>query len=93
MKVCVVFAGVGRHHVLEVEVPAGATVAQALLAARLPELDPGFDFASAQLGVWSRRVTAATLLRAGDRVEVYRPLTIEPKEARRRRADVRRRRG
>lgn len=37
-------------------------------------------------GVWSRKVTADTVLEAGDRLEVYRPLLADPKTARRQRA-------
>jgi hypothetical protein len=37
-------------------------------------------------GVWGKRVTPDYVLREGDRVEIYRPLLADPKEARRRRA-------
>ena len=60
----------------ELSVPAGATVADALRLA-------GFDPAGQQLGIWGRLCDAHTLLREGDRVEIYRPLTVDPKEARR----------
>ncbi|MCX7512427.1 RnfH family protein [Frateuria sp. STR12] len=61
----------------------GATVADAIEAAQLGEdvqIDPQ------QLGIFGRRVPLGQPLRDGDRVEVYRPLLLDPKEARRRRA-------
>jgi hypothetical protein len=47
----------------------------------------GLDAAAvgAQVGVWGRRVPLETVLRDGDRVEMYRPLQCDPKESRRRR--------
>jgi putative ubiquitin-RnfH superfamily antitoxin RatB of RatAB toxin-antitoxin module len=65
-----------------VVLPAGATVRDALEAAGLlapgAALPPGWT-----CGVWSRRCAPERALRDGDRVELYRPLTVDPKEARR----------
>ena len=74
------------RHVLEwpVQLPEGATVAQALRASGWPEACPG-DAAQADVGVWGRRCTPDQVLREGDRVEVYRPLQVDPKVARRER--------
>lgn len=75
----------GPHRVDEVALvlPAGATVADALresgLAARHPEV------AGLKLGVWGKVRAPHEPLRDGDRVEVYRPLVVDPKEARRQR--------
>ncbi len=60
--------------------PEGATVAAALAACGF---EPDGMIACA---VFGERVTAATVLRDGDRLELLRPLLIDPKEARRRRA-------
>ena len=46
---------------------------------------PALDLADATLGVWGALAAADRLLRDRDRVEVYRPLLVDPKEARRRR--------
>lgn len=75
----------GPHQLLqaEVQLPAGATAVQALkasgLAARLPEglID------RLTLGLWGRACAPDTPLHDGDRVELTRPLTVDPKEARR----------
>jgi hypothetical protein len=65
--------------------PPGATVRDALAASGLAARHPSLDIASAPLGVWGQRATPDTPLREGDRVEVYRPLLVDPKEARRQR--------
>jgi len=82
----VVFAGVDRALRKSVQVEQGATVADALrmsaIAADLgvSEIDP------AHVGVFGRVAGPGTLLRDGDRVEIYRALNVDPKEARRLRA-------
>ncbi len=55
-------------------------------ASGLVEEFPEIDLERAPLGVFGRSCADDTVLRAGDRVEIYRPLQIDPKEARRRRA-------
>ncbi len=62
--------------------PAGATVAEALLASGVLQRH-GLQAEGLRLGVWCKAKDAGTVLRDRDRVEVYRPLTVDPKEARR----------
>lgn len=68
--------------------PAGATVAEALAACGWPEF-PAQNLAdlavSGALGLWGRKTTPEQVLREGDRVELYRPLRVDPKVARRER--------
>jgi putative ubiquitin-RnfH superfamily antitoxin RatB of RatAB toxin-antitoxin module len=45
-----------------------------------------------RVGIWNRNAKLDTVVRDGDRVEMYRPLVVDPKEARRIRAQVRQRR-
>lgn len=61
--------------------PAGSTAGQALAASGLLVEFP--ELAQAPMGVWGRACTAETVLRDLDRVELYRGLTVDPKEARR----------
>ncbi len=84
-RASVVYLASGREHVLEVEVPAGSTLADAVAASGLARLVPEFDPAAHSLGVWGKQKAAGTLLCNGDRVEVYRPLTADPNIARQRR--------
>jgi len=69
-----------------VELPAGATVEQAIRASGLLEVHAEVDLAVNQVGIFGKKKKLDTVLRALDRVEVYRPLQADPKEARRRRA-------
>lgn len=66
-----------------VELPLGATLIDAVRASRIAERHPGLDLDAARLGVWGRVQPAATVLRDRDRVEIYRALQVDPKEARR----------
>jgi len=64
------------------ELPAGSTVADALRASGLVEPN-GPAPNTLRYGVWGRVQPLDHVLRDGDRVEIYRPLTVDPKEARR----------
>jgi uncharacterized protein len=68
----------------ELLLPPGATLADALQASGLLERHR-LVAAELQTGVWCRAQGPTTLLRDRDRVEVYRPLLVDPKEARRQR--------
>jgi putative ubiquitin-RnfH superfamily antitoxin RatB of RatAB toxin-antitoxin module len=70
----------------DLRLDAGSTVRQAIEASGLLETVAGIDLASAAVGVYGKKKTLDTVLREHDRVEVYRPLLADPKEARRRRA-------
>ena len=86
MRVAVVAALPERQEVVEVELPEGATLAEALERSGLQQRFPAIDFSTAPVGVWSRPCARDTVLREGDRVEVYRGLRADPKDMRRRRA-------
>lgn len=92
MIVTVVCAFPDRHRVLRVDVTPGTTVGEAIEASGLLQLEPQLQGRALQAGVWNRRCSLGDPVREGDRIEVYRPLTADPKEARRIRAAVRRRR-
>ncbi len=92
MIVTVVYAQPGAQQVIEVDVDAGATVRQAIVASGLLAQAPELAQDELDVGVWNQRCSLDAVLRQGDRIEVYRPLRVDPKEARRIRAEVRRRR-
>ena len=75
----------GEVDLCELMLPAGSTVADALRESGLALRHPGSNLADVALGVWGSFVSADQVLRDRDRVEVYRPLLVDPKEARRRR--------
>lgn len=68
----------------------GATVRDAIAASGILERHRGIDLHGVACGIYGERVRLDRLLVDGDRVEIYRPLRIDPKEARRRRARLRR---
>ena len=90
IEVEVAYAEPQRQLLRRITLPAGATVADAITASGL-EAELQIDASELAVGVWSKPVTRDAPLASGDRVELYRPLTADPKEARRRRANRSRR--
>lgn len=62
--------------------PDGSRLQQAIEASGLPGRH-GLDLATAIVGIWGRKEALDAPLRERDRVEIYRPLQCDPKEARR----------
>ena len=85
LQVEVAYATPARQRIVKIRVPQGTTAAQAIevsgIARDFPEAlsRPG-------VGIFGRRVAEDYVLKEGDRVEIYRPLLVDPKEARRRNA-------
>lgn len=71
--------------VLCLSLPPGSTLADALRAGGVIEATAAALPDGLACGIWGRCQALSTLLRDGDRVEVYRALTVDPKEARRQR--------
>ncbi len=80
MRIEVVYALAQRQERLLLELAPGASVADAIQASGLPQVELGC------VGIWGRPVSPETPLREQDRVEIYRPLIADPKEVRRKRA-------
>jgi putative ubiquitin-RnfH superfamily antitoxin RatB of RatAB toxin-antitoxin module len=89
LRVSVALAMTGRQEVVDLELPEGATVAEAVAASGLLERFPGLDPATLSAGVWGRGRPAEARLRDGDRVEILRPLRADAKAQRRARAGLR----
>src|SRR5262249_25620826 len=93
IRVEVVYALPDEQALVALEMEEGATVREAIersgLLARFPDIDP----AGMKVGIFGRVTKVDTPLRGGDRVEIYRSLKIDPKEARRGRAGPRKTRG
>lgn len=86
MKASVAIALADRQHVVDLELPDGSRVADALAAPPVRALLDRHGLRPEAVGIWARRCGPDTLLREGDRVEVYRPLAADPKALRRERA-------
>ncbi len=83
MRVEVVFALAERQELLVVEVPDGSTVGEAIENSRLARQFPEIDMGELQAGVWGKPVERDHIVREGDRVELYRSLEMDPRDARR----------
>lgn len=92
LRATVVYCAHDRQWIVGVEVPAGSTLRDAVVASGLPQRVPGLDPAALDLGVFNRPREPDDPVREGDRIEIYRPLAIDPRQARRIRAEIRRRR-
>jgi uncharacterized protein len=86
----IVYALPERQTILPLRVPANTTLHEALQMSGLHALHPELDLEAVKVGIWGKLADAATRLREGDRIEVYRPLLADPKHARRDRAQRRR---
>ena len=91
LAVSVFLAMPDRVRMVTLHLKTGATVAEALAASGLTRNLDDFDLAHAAIGVFGKRVPRTRKLAEGDRVEIYRPLTYDPKDSRRRRAQHRQR--
>ena len=84
VEVC--YARADKQEVVNVRLPAGATVLAALEACGLLEKYPEIDVKKNKVGVWNKLSKVDNTLRDRDRVEIYRPLIADPKEVRKQRA-------
>ncbi|UTW46537.1 RnfH family protein [bacterium SCSIO 12696] len=83
-----------RQKIIEFQVEQGTTAVEAVRASGILELFPDIDVDTAKMGVFGQALGTKGLkpaveyeLQPRDRVEIYRPLTADPKEVRRRRAE------
>ena len=76
----------GHAFEMTLALPAPATALDAIRASGLFEGHPDLGLGEPLIGIWGRACVPETVLADGDRVEVYRPLTMDPNEARRLRA-------
>lgn len=87
----VAYALPARQWVVVVPFREGMTAAEALEASGLRAQIPELGRSDLPLGIFGRRVQPSQALRDGDRVEIYRPLRLDPREARRRAVEAERR--
>lgn len=78
----VAYAMPERQAVLQVQVPLNSSVETAILSSGILELFPEIDLASQKVGIFSQICSLTTKVEEGNRIEIYRALTIDPKQAR-----------
>ncbi|WP_412021613.1 RnfH family protein [Burkholderia cepacia] len=91
IEVC--YALPDRQTLIPLSLPEGATVRSAIDASGVLALHPEIDLAHAKTGVFGKLAPLDAPLADHDRVEIYRPLIVDPKLARQRRVDKTRRAG
>ena len=82
----VAYANPEQQVIVALKMPEGTTTEQAILASNLLNRFPEIDGADLKAGIFGSVCKLDQPLRQGDRVEIYRPLIHDPKEARRQRA-------
>ena len=83
----VVYGTPEKQALLEVVVEQGSTVKEAIMASGIVKRFPDINLEVLKVGIWNRTCKLTDLPKKGDRIEIYRPLIADPKEARRRRAE------
>ena len=86
IKVEVVYASPNEQRLFMVEVEEGSTIHEAIQQSGMLNLFPEIDLTTQKVGVFSKPRELEDKVKAGDRIEIYRPLIIDPKEARRAKA-------
>ena len=85
LEIEVVYVLPGKQVLKKMNVQNGCTAREAVCQSGLDEIFSELDLQTAPLGIFGKSVKDETLLRDKDRIEIYRPLLIDPKEARRKR--------
>lgn len=88
MEVEIAYARPEKQRIVTLQVPEETTMLEAVQRSGITELFPEIDLASVDMGIFGKVVKKPEehRLREGDRVELYRPLKIDPKQARLNRA-------
>jgi putative ubiquitin-RnfH superfamily antitoxin RatB of RatAB toxin-antitoxin module len=86
LNIEVVYALPKTQKIVALQLQQGATVRQAIEASGLLKEHPEIDLAKNKLGIFAKLTKPETELQDRDRVEIYRPLLIDPKEVRKQRS-------
>ncbi|MDD2761769.1 MAG: RnfH family protein [Methylomonas sp.] len=87
MRVEVAYAAADRQAIIEIELPLGSTVEQAIQASGILEQFSEIDCTRQKVGIFSQVCKLQQTIQDGDRIEIYRPLIQNPMDARRKRAE------
>lgn len=86
INVEVAYAEPDKQLILPVNVDIGTTVGGAIVQSGIMMEFPELDIENSKVGIFGKVTVMTTVLKDGDRVEIYRPLIADPKEVRRKRA-------
>ncbi|WP_027799503.1 RnfH family protein [Paraburkholderia dilworthii] len=93
LSVQVCYALANEQALIAVELPPGATLKQAIEASGILQRYPQIDLDTQKVGVFGKLKSLDTVLADHDRVEIYRPLLVDPKVSRQRRVEKTRKAG
>ena len=88
LEIEVVFASREKQSLVQLLVSSGTTVAEVVTTSGVLDQFPDQDQDELSFGIWGQLVAADRIVKKGDRVELYRPLDLDPREARRQLATV-----
>ncbi len=83
LNVEIAYAAPDKQIILDVSVAQGTSIVVAIQQSGILLEFPEIDLNQVKVGVFSRQAKLDDICRPGDRIEIYRPLKIDPKEARR----------
>ena len=86
ISICYVTTAV--QETIRIEVPVGSTLIQAIDASGVKQKYKQIDFSTNAIGVFGKVVEDTYVLNDHDRIEIYRPLCVDPMQARRQRAGL-----
>jgi putative ubiquitin-RnfH superfamily antitoxin RatB of RatAB toxin-antitoxin module len=86
MRIEVAYATPAQQRIIAIDLEEGVTAGEAISRSGIEALFPECDLSEAPVGIFGKPCERNTPLREGDRVEIYRPLLVDPKLARRLRA-------
>lgn len=86
IEIEVVYGLPNKQVLLSLPVPVGSTIEDCIKLSGITKHFPQIVISEAKVGIFSRPENLSTLVKAGDRIEIYRPLIADPKEIRKLRA-------
>ena len=88
MKVELVYVQADCEFIQQLQVPADSTIEDVVIGSDLLQCCPYLTLSSLDVGIYNTAADLQTVVKEGDRVEVYRDLLMDPMQARRLRAKV-----
>jgi len=86
IRVEVAYALPDRQVIIVLEIEPNSTVQAAIQQSNILVQFPEIDLQQQKVGIFSKRCELTDVVHDGDRIEIYRPLIIDPKTARRKKA-------
>lgn len=82
INVEVAYADKESQRIIKLQLNEGSTIEQAIDGSGMLFFFPDIDLMQQKVGIFGKQKKLSDVLNEGDRVEIYRPLTVDPKEAR-----------